>query len=424
MQLFDKLINIGNTEDLSNLESSKLRIQNMILMLYISGVLLISLISFITTGSFPFLRFVSLLIASSLLLLTKFGLYVLVRHMICFVFPALICLMLIKTQGFSIAYIIYLQFIMMAIVLYDSQFILRTLNILWNITLGIITYHQITHLYQPDAYVNFSMGSIIVFVTVTLFICFLIHFYLKENKKYRDQQKKLITSLKNQNATIERFNFIASHDLKSHALSVKLFAKMAQDNAEKEELSTLHKSLQFIERNSNHIMDIVEDTLEWNYITKKIDQHEEVNLNDIFEEIEGAIKNAMPTKKILIYKDNLLPTILAPRKDIYICFKNIIENAIKFNVNTEKIIRINCLSSTNKHLLTIKDNGIGVSENYLEQVFEMYKKLHSKDNYAGSGLGLTTSKVVIENLNGKIWMESDEKQGSTVFIELLSSLSC
>jgi len=417
-QLFNKLINTGKTISLSPLAVAKLRIQNVILLLGMISIFLIILLNFITTGSFPILRFSSLFVLGILFFLTKIGFHLLVRHISCFVFPALMCLMLIQTQGFSICYLIYLQFILMAIVLYENQFILRFINIFWNITLGIFTYYQITHLYQPEDYVDFSIGSIVVFVAVILFITFLIHFYLKENKHFRNQQKKLITSLKNQNATIERFNYIASHDLKSHALTVNLFAKMAQDNAKKREIVALHESLNFIQNNTNHIMDIVRDTLEWHYITKKMDKKEKVDLNDVFQEIENFIKISMPSKKINIHRNKQFPTIIGQRKDLYICFKNIIENGIKFNNSPEKNIHIKYHSVEAKHLISIQDNGIGIPNNYLEHVFEMYKKLHSKDNYAGSGLGLTTSKMVIENLNGRIWVESQEGEESTFFIEL------
>jgi light-regulated signal transduction histidine kinase (bacteriophytochrome) len=100
-------------------------------------------------------------------------------------------------------------------------------------------------------------------------------------------------------------------------------------------------------------------------------------------------------------------------------FQNLISNALKFIPNDKKpIIKIKVKDENDFYEFQIQDNGIGIQKEYLEKIFLVFKRLHSKEQYEGTGIGLATCKKIIDNVNGKIWVESDYGNGTTFFFTI------
>ncbi len=113
-----------------------------------------------------------------------------------------------------------------------------------------------------------------------------------------------------------------------------------------------------------------------------------------------------------------LPTINAIPTQIHQVFLNIISNAIKYTNNRKERpkIAISFTENTTHWIFKIQDNGIGIESNYLNKVFVLFQRLHSKSEYSGTGIGLAISKKIAERHGGKIWVESDKNVGSTFFV--------
>ena len=95
-----------------------------------------------------------------------------------------------------------------------------------------------------------------------------------------------------------------------------------------------------------------------------------------------------------------------------------IENAVKYNTSEVPVIRVRYVDQGEHHLFIIEDNGIGIAEEYQDQIFQMFKRLHTRNNYQGSGLGLAICKKIVEFLGGTIWVESKEGIGSRFCFQL------
>ena len=99
-------------------------------------------------------------------------------------------------------------------------------------------------------------------------------------------------------------------------------------------------------------------------------------------------------------------------------FQNLISNGFKFKGNQPAIVEITSRELENHYEFQIKDNGIGISPKYQEQIFIIFKRLHTRDKYEGTGIGLAICKKVVKNHSGKIWLESEEGVGTTVYFTI------
>ena len=112
-------------------------------------------------------------------------------------------------------------------------------------------------------------------------------------------------------------------------------------------------------------------------------------------------------------KVSTLPSIYVDKTQIHQLFQNLIENGLKYNESEQASIEINSYKEEENFYFTIKNNGIGISEKFNQQIFEMFKRLHNRDTYQGTGIGLAICKKIIDTFEGEIWVDSVVGEGST-----------
>jgi len=120
----------------------------------------------------------------------------------------------------------------------------------------------------------------------------------------------------------------------------------------------------------------------------------------------------------LVIRNKNLPLIKAHRTQLLQLLQNLVSNGMKFKGERDPIVEIDAQPSPNGYVYSVKDNGIGISEENLEKVFEMFRRLHTRDEYEGTGIGLATCKRIVATWGGDIWVESEEGQGSTFFFSV------
>ncbi len=234
----------------------------------------------------------------------------------------------------------------------------------------------------------------------------------KRTTELKNSNKKLLAS----NNELERFAYITSHDLKEPLRNIHGFSDLAQRAANTNDKNQLNNSLQFIKSNAAQMNSLIEDVL--NYSKIKMHQEYEINdLNSVIQKVNESLRYLYQEKKPII-NISKLPKLKGSQFQFFQLFKNLIENGIKYNKSEQIIIHINAEEKDDKHLIRVKDNGIGIAAKYHEQVFTMFKRLHSKSEYRGTGLGLATVKKIAENLNGDILIKSDIGQGSEFIISI------
>lgn len=239
-----------------------------------------------------------------------------------------------------------------------------------------------------------------------------------------------INSLESANKELDRFAFMASHDLQEPLRKIRTFCDLlagrCMDQVDEEGKMYITR----IENASARMQRLIKDILTFSKVTEDSDEFIETDLNTVIQEILTEYKPDIEEKRAAIDVKKI-PPLLAKQGLMYPLFSNLISNALKYSKNEEPA-NINIWSEVcvtdkknespdfnNKYLrISIQDNGIGFEQKYAEQVFEMFKRLHAKREYDGSGIGLTLCKKIVEQHNGFIAVRSEVGNGSTFMVTL------
>lgn len=225
---------------------------------------------------------------------------------------------------------------------------------------------------------------------------------------------------------LESFSSIASHDLKEPLRKIMLFSNLVVE-AEKNNISeTSSKYLERIIVSANRLQQLIEDLIDYSRIgTEKI-KFVKTDLNKPIKKAIAELKEVIEEKKAVVIVNDSMPSLPILASQITQLFVNIIGNAIKYSKKDEKPeIKITATVATADELksfdanpgisyykIVVADNGIGFSNDYKDVIFDAFKRLHGKDEYAGTGIGLAICKKITANHNGFITSESIISKGS------------
>ena len=157
---------------------------------------------------------------------------------------------------------------------------------------------------------------------------------------------------------------------------------------------------------------LIQDLLAFSRIGRQGKERGEVDCNAA---VESALKNlqAAIQESSARVECQSLPTVLAEASLLSQLFQNLIGNAIKFRASEPPVIRITAEHESHEWMFSVSDNGIGIAPDYAETIFAIFKRLHTRAEYPGSGIGLAICKKIVEQHGGRIWLESKSGSGST-----------
>ncbi len=262
---------------------------------------------------------------------------------------------------------------------------------------------------------------------------YLLYNNLKQKKKNNEFLNRTVTlrtkdlenankELKSSNEELERFAFVASHDLKEPVRNLVSFSTLLKRKLKDYNDEALKEYLSIITLNAQNIYELVDGILNFSRIRNSPFNIKETDLNNIILSIEKLIYSTIDNKNVVITKHNL-DTVRADSSQLLLVLKNIIENGIKYNDNEIPKIDIRQESKDGYDIIIISDNGIGIDPKYYKEIFDMFKRLHNKNQYEGTGLGLAISKKIISKHGGTISVRKNDSQGSTFIINLPKSVT-
>jgi PAS domain S-box-containing protein len=242
------------------------------------------------------------------------------------------------------------------------------------------------------------------------FITFIID--KSDEKIYQNQLLDLNNKLKESNKELEEFTYVASHDLQEPLRTVNSFIQLF----EKEVAETLNertgKFLYFIKDGSHRMQTMINDLLTYSRVNSNKDANETVDLNELLKSVNHVLSEKIATKNAVI-KVEELPKIKFVPSLIERVFRNLIENGIKYNTSKKPEISVSVITKNKFHEFAISDNGIGIDKKDTDKIFVIFKRLHAKSEYSGTGIGLSVCKRIINKNGGEIWVESEPGKGST-----------
>ena len=247
-----------------------------------------------------------------------------------------------------------------------------------------------------------------------------------ENYKNELEEKvrQRTAELKRSNEELSHFAYAASHDMKQPLRTITSFANLLKRRYKNQLDDSANEYINFIVEGTQNMSQLIHDLLEYARFSSDKESHFEVqNLNTIVQIVEHQLSRQISEHQVTI-KYKTLPekiTIILPK--MLQLLQNLVSNAIKFRDPTRACkIRIASKELAAHWQFAIQDNGIGIAPEHQTIIFQIFKKLHAADKYKGSGIGLATCKKIVEQHNGKIWVESEFGKGTTFFFTVDKNL--
>ncbi|MES2576250.1 MAG: PAS domain S-box protein [Bacteroidota bacterium] len=248
---------------------------------------------------------------------------------------------------------------------------------------------------------------------------------ITERRHTESKLKKVKRSLENHvkelaisNQELEQFAYVASHDLQEPLRMITSFLTQIEKKYEDVLDEKGKKYIFFAVDGAKRMRQIILDLLEFSRIGKNENRYEKVDLNTIVEEIILLYRKQIGEKKAKINYE-ALPILQSYAPPLRQVFQNLISNSLKYSSpNNVPIVSISCSESVTSWKFEIKDNGIGINSEYYDKIFILFQRLHSKEEYSGTGMGLAITKKIIENLRGQIWVKSEEGKGTSFYFTI------
>ncbi len=242
---------------------------------------------------------------------------------------------------------------------------------------------------------------------------------LEEKVKIRTQELEAVNlDLLKSNEELESFSYIASHDLKEPLRNINSFTALLRREVQSVASENAKEYMSYILKNTQQMNMLIQDVLEYSSVSKSEESIKTIDLNEVIQKITGSFSQSIKEKTASIYINQSLPHLKGRPSKVYFLFKNIIENGIRYNENANPEIRIDLKKEGQFYIFSIADNGIGIEPAYHKKIFEMFKRLHTRMNYTGSGLGLSLCKKIVHNFEGEIWLDSKLGQGTTFYFSI------
>lgn len=238
-----------------------------------------------------------------------------------------------------------------------------------------------------------------------------------ENKvaERTEQLRQVNEELSRSNADLEQFAAIASHDLQAPLRTISnylgLIAEKNQDKFDEQTANYITRTINASQR----MRSLIDSLLSFSQINAAKAVIEEIDLNEIMGSVLANIEALQHNKNAQIVYLNL-PKINADAIQIGQLLQNLISNGINYNTNETPSIRINAKETEKEHTISVTDNGIGIPDEYLSKIFDVFTRLQSDKK--GSGLGLSICKRIVDKHNGKIWVESVMDSGTTFYFTI------
>lgn len=236
-------------------------------------------------------------------------------------------------------------------------------------------------------------------------------------KEAEKQLKVYAHELEKKNADLEHFVHATSHDLKSPLRNITSYLQLlARKNAGKLDEDSVSMIAHAV-KSVKHLNQLIHDIYQYSLADHKDKPTELTNLNKVLKEVISQAEDVIFKTDADIQFSNLPKVQVAPAH-MNMLFSNLIGNALKYNKNTHPKVKVDCVENEYEYIISVDDNGIGIAERYTEQIFEIFKRLHSSSEYEGTGIGLAICNKIVSNYGGKMWLHSELGKGSIFYFSL------
>ena len=228
-----------------------------------------------------------------------------------------------------------------------------------------------------------------------------------------DKVKERTKELEQSNKELQQFAYVASHDLREPLRMISSFLQLLERRYNEQLDDDANEFIEFAVDGAKRLDSMIKDLLEYSRVANKKRKFNDVDLNEVLERTNLNLKLAIDDSNAEIIA-NKLPTLSGDEQLLVQLFQNLISNSIKYRSKENPIIQISFNNEMNQLIFSFKDNGIGISTKHLERIFTIFQRLHTREEYEGTGIGLAIAQKIVQQHGGQIWAESEPGEGTII----------
>lgn len=240
---------------------------------------------------------------------------------------------------------------------------------------------------------------------------------ITERKQAEAKLKQSIAELKRSNAELEQFAYVASHDLQEPLRMVSSYTQLLARRYRGKLDADADDFIAYAVDGSNRMQMLINDLLAYSRVSTRGKPFEPTDCEAILSQIRVNLQAAIEESDAVITHDPL-PTVVADASQLAQLLQNLIGNAVKFRSEEPLHVHVSAEQKGNEWVFSVRDNGIGIDPEYADRIFIVFQRLHNRDEYPGTGIGLAICKKIVERHGGRIWVESQPGKGSTFYFTI------
>jgi PAS domain S-box-containing protein len=240
---------------------------------------------------------------------------------------------------------------------------------------------------------------------------------ITERKMAEEKLNLKLEELARSNEELEQFAYVSSHDLQEPLRMITSYLQLLQRRYQGELDDKADKYIYYAVDGAARMQNLINDLLEFSRVATRAREPEPTDSEFILNQVLYNLEIFMKENEATVSHDPL-PKVMVDYTQLVQVFQNLIANAIKFHSEEAPKIYISATESASEWVFSVQDNGIGIDPQYSEKIFEVFKRLHGKEKYQGTGIGLAICKKIVERHGGRIWVESELGKGSTFYFTL------
>jgi PAS domain S-box-containing protein len=230
--------------------------------------------------------------------------------------------------------------------------------------------------------------------------------------------KQYTSELERSNVELEQFAFVASHDLQEPLRMISSFMDLLKRRNEGQLDEKALQYIYFATDGAKRMKQIILDLLDYSRASSPMEGKEEVDMNEVISEFKQSRRKIISEKSASIISANL-PTLHSHKAPIIQVLHSLLDNALKYSVaGISPIIEIKAVENQKEWEFSLTDNGIGIDPQFYDKIFFLFQRLHNKDQYSGTGIGLSIAKKHVEFLGGRIWPEPAPGKGTVFYFTI------
>lgn len=224
--------------------------------------------------------------------------------------------------------------------------------------------------------------------------------------------------LERSNQSLQEFAYVASHDLQEPLRTVASFAQLLDRRYRGKLDEAADEYITFIVDGATRMQALINDILQYSRVGTSSRDLKPADLNAAFLRARGSLQQMIADKNAVVEADEL-PKVWGDPSQLGQLMQNLIGNGLKYNQSPQPAVRIAARHSRGGNwTVSVTDNGIGIEPQYFDRIFGLFQRLHGREEYSGTGIGLALCKRIVERHGGRIWVESVEGSGTTFYFTL------